>query len=77
MPAAVLEELQNTIIELKVTLSYFIDPNPGFSANVDHSDTNPLGSASICSAELDPNLQAYDDIVGHSVDAIGSKEPDQ
>lgn len=35
LPAAVLEELQNTIVELKVTLSYFIDPNPGFSANVD------------------------------------------
>lgn len=35
LPGAVLEELQNAIVELKVTLSYFIDPNPGFSANVD------------------------------------------
>ncbi|WP_430256849.1 S8 family peptidase [Neorhizobium sp. DAR64872/K0K18] len=35
LPAAVLEQLQNTIVELKVTLSYFIEPNPGFSANVD------------------------------------------
>ncbi|MDR6192850.1 hypothetical protein QE372_005184 [Agrobacterium pusense] len=35
LPAAILEDLQNTIVELKVTLSYFVDPNPGFSANVD------------------------------------------
>ncbi|PDT12450.1 S8 family peptidase [Rhizobium sp. M1] len=35
LPAEVLEKLQNTIVELKITLSYFIDPNPGFSANVD------------------------------------------
>ena len=30
-----LETLGNELIELKVTLSYFIDPNPGLSANVD------------------------------------------
>jgi hypothetical protein len=35
LPASVLEDLQNTTVELKVTLSYFVDPNPGFSANVD------------------------------------------
>ncbi|MBB3464544.1 S8 family peptidase [Rhizobium sp. BK377] len=35
LPAAILEDLQNTVVELKVTLSYFVDPNPGFSANVD------------------------------------------
>ncbi|MHC2295815.1 S8 family peptidase [Rhizobium mongolense] len=35
LPASVLEQLQNTVVELKVTLSYFIEPNPGFSANVD------------------------------------------
>ena len=32
---ALLEELENEPVELKVTLSYFIDPNPGLSANVD------------------------------------------
>jgi hypothetical protein len=35
LPTAVLEELDNEVIDLKVTLSYFVDPNPGFSANVD------------------------------------------
>ena len=30
-----LESLENEIVEMKVTLSYFIDPNPGLSANVD------------------------------------------
>jgi hypothetical protein len=30
-----LEELENEPIEMKVTLSYFIDPNPGLSANID------------------------------------------
>jgi hypothetical protein len=35
LPAAILEDLQNAVVELKVTLSYFVDPNPGFSANVD------------------------------------------
>lgn len=35
LPAAVLEMLGNDPIELKITLSYFIDPSPGFSANVD------------------------------------------
>ncbi|PIO42666.1 S8 family peptidase [Phyllobacterium zundukense] len=35
LPASVLEQLGNEFVDLKVTLSYFIDPNPGFSANVD------------------------------------------
>ncbi len=35
LPAAVLEELDNEIVDLKITLSYFVDPNPGFAANVD------------------------------------------
>jgi hypothetical protein len=35
IPPPMLEELENQIIEMKVTLSYFIDPNPGLSANVD------------------------------------------
>jgi hypothetical protein len=35
VPAHMLEDLENEIVELKVTLSYFIDPNPGLSANVD------------------------------------------
>jgi Subtilase family len=35
IPGRMLEELQNEIVELKVTLSYFVDPNPGLSANVD------------------------------------------
>jgi hypothetical protein len=35
IPTRMLEELENETVELKVTLSYFIDPNPGLSANVD------------------------------------------
>ncbi len=35
IPRQMLEQLENEIIEMKVTLSYFIDPNPGLSANVD------------------------------------------
>ena len=35
LPNAVLEQLNNEIIDLKITLSYFVDPNPGFAANVD------------------------------------------
>ena len=35
IPADLLEQLENEPVELKVTLSYFIDPNPGLSANVD------------------------------------------
>jgi len=35
IPSRMLEALENTPLELKVTLSYFIDPNPGLSANVD------------------------------------------
>ena len=35
IPRQMLERLDNEIVEMKVTLSYFIDPNPGLSANVD------------------------------------------
>jgi hypothetical protein len=35
VPADMLERLENEIVELKITLSYFIDPNPGLSASVD------------------------------------------
>jgi hypothetical protein len=35
IPAAMLEQLENEPIQMKLTLSYFIDPNPGLSANVD------------------------------------------
>jgi hypothetical protein len=35
IPRHMLEQLENEIVEMKVTLSYFIDPNPGLSANVD------------------------------------------
>ncbi len=35
IPRGLLEELENETVELKVTLSYFIDPNPGLGANVD------------------------------------------
>lgn len=35
IPSHMLEHLENEIVELKVTLSYFVDPNPGLSANVD------------------------------------------
>jgi hypothetical protein len=30
-----LEKLENESVELKITLSYFIEPNPGLSANVE------------------------------------------
>lgn len=35
IPAGMIETLSNEPVELKVTLSYFIEPNPGLSANVD------------------------------------------
>lgn len=35
IPRSLLEELENKIVQLRVTLSYFIDPNPGMSANID------------------------------------------
>ena len=35
LPNDVLEQLDNQLVELKITLSYFVEPNPGFSANVD------------------------------------------
>lgn len=35
IPSQMLEELENEIVEMKVTLSYFVEPNPGLSANVD------------------------------------------
>jgi hypothetical protein len=35
IPARMLEELENEPVELKITLSYFIEPNPGLAANVD------------------------------------------
>lgn len=34
-PSEMLEELENEIVEMKITLSYFVEPNPGLSANVD------------------------------------------
>lgn len=35
IPPRMLEELENETVELKITLSYFVDPNPGLGANVD------------------------------------------
>ncbi len=35
IPRRMLEELYNEEVELKVTLSYFIDPNPGLAANIE------------------------------------------
>jgi len=35
LPSRVLEELDNEPVELKITLSYFVEPSPGLSANVD------------------------------------------
>lgn len=35
IPPDMLETLNNERVEMKVTLSYFIEPNPGLSANVD------------------------------------------
>ena len=35
IPRRMLENLENETVELKITLSYFVDPNPGLSANVD------------------------------------------
>ena len=35
IPTDMLEKLENERIELKITLSYFIEPNPGLSANVE------------------------------------------
>lgn len=35
IPRRMLEDLENETVELKITLSYFVDPNPGLSASVD------------------------------------------
>lgn len=35
IPPDLLGELDNELVDLKITLSYFIDPNPGLSANID------------------------------------------
>jgi hypothetical protein len=35
IPRTMLEELGNEPVELKVTLSYFVEPNPGLAANLD------------------------------------------
>jgi hypothetical protein len=35
IPPDLLEGLENEPVELKITLSYFVDPNPGLSASVD------------------------------------------
>jgi hypothetical protein len=35
IPSDMLEQLENEPVELKLTLSYFIEPNPGLSANVE------------------------------------------
>jgi hypothetical protein len=35
IPGEMLEALENEVVEMKVTLSYFIEPNPGLSANAD------------------------------------------
>lgn len=35
LPNNILEQMDNTPVELKVTLSYFVEPNPGLSANID------------------------------------------
>lgn len=35
IPRSMLEDLENELVELKITLSYFVDPNPGLSANID------------------------------------------
>jgi hypothetical protein len=35
IPADMLERLENEPVDLKITLSYFIEPNPGLSANIE------------------------------------------
>jgi Subtilase family len=35
LPRAILESLNNELVDLKITLSYFVEPNPGLAANVD------------------------------------------
>lgn len=35
IPADMLERLENELVDLKITLSYFIEPNPGLSANIE------------------------------------------
>lgn len=35
LPNVILETLNNELVDLKITLSYFVEPNPGLAANVD------------------------------------------
>jgi hypothetical protein len=48
IPGDMLERLENEPVELKVTLSYFIEPNPGLSANVDAQRYQSHGLRLIC-----------------------------
>lgn len=42
-PRELLEELDNTLVRLKVTLSYFIEPNPSFSSAMDPARYQSFG----------------------------------
>jgi hypothetical protein len=50
IPAHMLETLNNELVEEKVTLSYFIDPNPGLSANAIPSVTSHTDCGLVCNA---------------------------
>ena len=52
IPAHMLEELENEIVELKVTLSYFVDPNRDCPQTSTRSDINPTGCGSTCSERM-------------------------
>jgi Subtilase family len=42
-PREILEELDNTVVRLKVTLSYFIEPNPSFASAIDPARYQSFG----------------------------------
>ena len=51
IPRGMLEALENNVVELKITLSYFIDPNPGLGATSIRSVTGRMVCALISGAK--------------------------
>jgi hypothetical protein len=46
-PGEALEALGQTVVQMKVTLSYFIEPNPGERAGPNVIDTRPMDCGSL------------------------------
>lgn len=68
IPRDMLEALGNETVELKITLSYFINPNPGLGANVDPQRYRSHG--------LRFDLRRKGETVGRFKSRVNAAEPD-